>query len=61
MSPPSMSSTRTISQRIVESGEAHIPTTKVNGKVSLRACILHYENCEDDLDHLLGLVRRFGG
>lgn len=49
-----------ISDDIVESGEAHIPTTKVNGAVSLRACFLHYENCEDDVHHLVALVRRFG-
>lgn len=49
-----------ISQRIADSGEAHLPTTKVNGRTSLRACILHYENNEEDLAHLLELVRRFG-
>lgn len=48
-----------ISDRIENSGEAHIPTTKVNGAVSLRACFLHYENCEADVHHLLALVRRF--
>jgi len=48
-----------ISDRIVNSGEAHIPTTKVKGAVSLRACFLHYENCEADVHHLLALVRRF--
>lgn len=49
-----------ISERIVESGEAHIPTTKVRGAVSLRACFLHYENCEQDVYHLVELVRKFG-
>jgi aromatic-L-amino-acid decarboxylase len=49
-----------ISDAITDSGEAHIPTTKVNGKVSLRACFLHYENCEDDVHHLLALVRQIG-
>jgi glutamate/tyrosine decarboxylase-like PLP-dependent enzyme len=49
-----------ISTRIADSGEAHLPTTKVNGHVSLRACILHYENDDDDVAHLLELVRRFG-
>jgi aromatic-L-amino-acid decarboxylase len=49
-----------ISDDIANSGEAHIPTTKVNGAVSLRACILHYENCEDDVHHLVSLVRKFG-
>jgi glutamate/tyrosine decarboxylase-like PLP-dependent enzyme len=49
-----------ISDDIAESGEAHIPTTKVNGAVSLRACFLHYENCEDDVHHLIALIRRIG-
>jgi glutamate/tyrosine decarboxylase-like PLP-dependent enzyme len=49
-----------ISDDIVDSGEAHIPTTTVNGAVSLRACFLHYENCEDDVHHLITLVRQFG-
>ena len=49
-----------ISDNIVDSGEAHIPTTKINGAVSLRACFLHYENCEDDVHHLIALVRQFG-
>jgi glutamate/tyrosine decarboxylase-like PLP-dependent enzyme len=49
-----------ISTRIADSGEAHLPTTRVNGRVSLRACILHYENSEEDVAHLLELVRRFG-
>jgi aromatic-L-amino-acid decarboxylase len=49
-----------ISDDIVDNGEAHIPTTKVNGVVSLRACFLHYENCEDDVHHLIALVLHFG-
>ncbi len=52
--------TRKISDDIAVSGEAHIPTTKVNGVVSLRACFLHYENCEDDVHHLVALVRQLG-
>jgi len=48
-----------ISDRIVKSGEAHILTTRVRGAVSLRACFLHYENCEDDVHHLVELVRKF--
>ena len=49
-----------ISDDIERSGEAHIPTTKIKGAVSLRACFLHYENCEDDVHHLVALVRQFG-
>ncbi|MCP4769323.1 MAG: aminotransferase class V-fold PLP-dependent enzyme [Gammaproteobacteria bacterium] len=49
-----------ISDAIADGGEAHIPTTKVNGVVSLRACFLHYENCEDDVYHLVELVQNVG-
>jgi glutamate/tyrosine decarboxylase-like PLP-dependent enzyme len=49
-----------ISDAITASGEAHIPTTTVNGAKSLRACFLHYENCQDDVHHLVALVRQFG-
>jgi glutamate/tyrosine decarboxylase-like PLP-dependent enzyme len=52
--------TQRISDNIADSGEAHLPTTKINGAVSLRACFLHYENCEDDVHHLIALVRQFG-
>lgn len=37
-----------------------MPTTWVNGTISLRACILHYDNNEDDMHHLIALVRRLG-
>ncbi len=49
-----------ISDAVSESGEAHIPTTRVKGQISLRACILHYDNNEDDVRHLVALVRRLG-
>ncbi len=49
-----------ISDGIMNSGEAHIPTTKVNGMVSLRACFLQYDNNEDDVHHLVSLVQQFG-
>jgi glutamate/tyrosine decarboxylase-like PLP-dependent enzyme len=49
-----------ISEAISASGEAHMPTTRIHGKVSLRACFLHYENDESDVEHLIGLVRRLG-
>jgi aromatic-L-amino-acid/L-tryptophan decarboxylase len=47
-----------ISETISASGEAHIPTTRIHGKTSLRACFLHYENDEGDVEHLIELVRR---
>jgi hypothetical protein len=42
------------------SGEAHMPTTRVHGRTSLRACFLHYENDESDVELLLALVQRLG-
>ena len=49
-----------ISNAISESGEAHLPTTRVRGKTSLRACFLHYENDDGDVEHLVRLVSRLG-
>jgi glutamate/tyrosine decarboxylase-like PLP-dependent enzyme len=50
----------TISRAVSASGEAHLPTSRVRGKTSLRACFLHYENDESDVEHLVGLVSRLG-
>jgi aromatic-L-amino-acid decarboxylase len=49
-----------ISEAIRASGEAHMPTTRIHDKTSLRVCFLHYENDESDVEHLIGLVRRIG-
>jgi aromatic-L-amino-acid decarboxylase len=49
-----------ISDDIEASGEARIPTTRIHGAVSLRACFLHDENCEDDVHHLLAWVQHMG-
>ena len=49
-----------ISEAVSESGEAHLPNSRVRGKTSLRACFLHYENDEGDVDHLVRLVKRLG-
>jgi glutamate/tyrosine decarboxylase-like PLP-dependent enzyme len=49
-----------ISAAVSESGEAHLPTTRVRGRTSLRACFLHYENDESDVEHLVQLVHRLG-
>jgi aromatic-L-amino-acid decarboxylase len=49
-----------ISEAISASGEAHMPTTRIHDKTSLRVCFLHYENDESDVEHLIGLVRRIG-
>ncbi len=49
-----------ISEAVSASGEAHLPTSRVRGRVSLRACFLHYENDEADVEHLVQLVMRLG-
>ncbi len=49
-----------IAEAIAESGEAHMPSTKVRGRTALRACILHHENDDDDMHRLIALVRRLG-
>ena len=47
-----------IAEEIERGGEAFMPTSKVRGRVSLRACIIHYENSDEDMHHLIDLVRR---
>ena len=49
-----------ISAAVSASGEAHLPTSRVRGRLSLRACFLHYDNDESDVDHLVSLVQRLG-
>lgn len=49
-----------IAAEVSASGEAHLPTTRVKGATALRACFLHYENDEGDVEHLVELVRRLG-
>ena len=49
-----------ISEAIGASGEAHLPTSRVRGRLSLRACFLHYDNDEGDVDHLVRLVQELG-
>ena len=49
-----------ISKAVSESGEAHLPTTRVRSRTSLRVCFLHYENDESDVEHLVQLVSRLG-
>ena len=49
-----------IAEAISQSGEAHVPTTRVHGQTALRVCFLHYENDAGDVDHLMSLVRRLG-
>ncbi len=50
-----------IAEAVSASGEAHLPTTRVHGRTSLRVCFLHYDNDEEDVTHLIELVSRLGG
>jgi len=49
-----------LSAQLTRDGEAHMPTSEVNGKRCLRACFMHYENTEQDIDHLLTLLETYG-
>ncbi|MGH6892127.1 MAG: pyridoxal phosphate-dependent decarboxylase family protein [Dongiaceae bacterium] len=49
-----------IAEAISKSGEAHIPTTRIHDRTSLRVCFLHYDNDESDVEHLIASVRRLG-
>lgn len=49
-----------LSRLIGESGEAHVPTSRIGERSCLRACFLHYANGEDDVEHLLELIARLG-
>jgi glutamate/tyrosine decarboxylase-like PLP-dependent enzyme len=49
-----------IADAVSASGEAHLPTTRVHGKASLRVCFLHYESDTSDVEHLIPLVLRLG-
>ena len=51
---------QSVADAISNSGEAHMPTTRIHDRTSLRVCFLHYENDESDVEHLIGLVRRLG-
>lgn len=49
-----------ISDAILKGGEAQLPTTRVRGRVALRACIVHHENDKNDMVHLAQLVEHLG-
>jgi tetratricopeptide (TPR) repeat protein len=42
---------------VQESGEAVISTTRVGGRLALRACFINHRSCEEDVDALLDAVR----
>ena len=53
-----------LNRRIVDDvqagGEVFLTGTTLRGRYALRACVLHYDTREDDLETLLTVVRRTG-
>jgi len=49
-----------IMETVQSGGEAFITNAVLGGRFALRACILHYDTNEDDLDALLRIVRKTG-
>ncbi|MFY7999974.1 MAG: pyridoxal phosphate-dependent decarboxylase family protein [Candidatus Kapaibacteriota bacterium] len=52
---------KAVAKRIVQSGEAWLSTTLLNGKTVLRACITNYTTQESDVQVLVRLLRRVAG
>jgi len=52
--------TRRVIEGVNATGEAYLTPTALQGRTVLRACIMHYDNDEADMDHLAALVRRVG-
>lgn len=52
--------TRKVIEGVNATGEAFLTPTALNGRTVLRACIMHYDNDEADMDHLAALVRSVG-
>jgi aromatic-L-amino-acid decarboxylase len=51
---------KTLMERIQSGGETFVSGTTVHGKFALRACVLHDETDEEDIDALVAIVRREG-
>ena len=49
-----------IMERVQADGEVFVTNTLVRGRFALRACILHHDTGEDDLDALVDVIRRTG-
>jgi glutamate/tyrosine decarboxylase-like PLP-dependent enzyme len=49
-----------IAEAINREGEAFIMTTRLRGRTALRACVLHYDNDEGDMAHLVDRTRHWG-
>lgn len=55
---PAIEHQEAVARRVVSSGEAWISTTKIRNDVVLRACITNYRTGPDDIDALVGSLRR---
>ena len=42
-------------------GQVYIQTTRLKGRLAIRACIMHFDNDEDDMAHLVERVAHWGG
>ena len=51
--------TRSICDRVVQSGKAWISLYQVNGTYTLRACITNYNTGKKEIDQLIGLLNEF--
>ncbi|HEU5311497.1 MAG TPA: hypothetical protein VFV24_08605, partial [Candidatus Eisenbacteria bacterium] len=51
---------KTLMERIQSGGEAFVSGTAMGGRFALRACVLHDETDEEDIDALVEIVRREG-
>ncbi|MGH6718009.1 MAG: pyridoxal phosphate-dependent decarboxylase family protein [Alphaproteobacteria bacterium] len=53
-----------LNARLVEAlngeGQVHIQSTRIKGRLALRACIMHYANDADDMAHLVARVAHWG-
>jgi aromatic-L-amino-acid/L-tryptophan decarboxylase len=48
---------RRIMEEVQAGGEAFLTNTSLSGRFALRACILHYDTTEEDIDRMLEAVR----
>lgn len=51
---------KAVVETIQEEGEAFATHTTLNGRLAIRACVLHLGTTEDDVDFLADLARRTG-
>ncbi|MGH7681013.1 MAG: pyridoxal phosphate-dependent decarboxylase family protein, partial [Candidatus Eiseniibacteriota bacterium] len=51
---------KAVMERVQAGGEAFLSGTTIRGRFALRACVLHDETSESDVDALIDVVRRTG-